>query len=137
MHKERADILYEQYQDLWAEIKSEVTKASQIMWFVGIILFIALGKIAAYGIGYKMVMAVLLVIALGILLRTILGAGYLWHTTEAEFVQDDYLHILQTRYDEAKAIWSRKHRLNHYNVLMALVILCYTLGLLFFVQVGG
>lgn len=121
------------YQELGGEIKSEISKASQMLWFLGILVFVALGRLIEYDVVWKVVMTILLVITVGSLFFTILWKWYLGHPSLDSLWKEQTIADLENNYRHGYRIWRQKHRLNFLNLFLVVITLLYVLVLLFFV----
>jgi hypothetical protein len=127
--KQRVEKLYD---ELWGEIQSEISKATQMLWFLAILVFVALGKLVDFDSVYKIVMTILLSLTVLCLFYTILWKWKVWHPSIENLEEELSIKELKINYWVAYQIWKEKHTLNTINLFLVIGTLLYVLVLLFF-----
>jgi len=122
------------YNELSIEIKSETNKASQILWFLGILIFIWLSKLSNYDNIYKISIFIFLTLDTSLLLYTILGKWKLWHPKLSRIINDTTIEEYKQNYKIAYKIRKEKHTLNNISTILTILLFSFTIYIMFFLK---
>ncbi|MBS9775292.1 hypothetical protein KGV52_01105 [Candidatus Gracilibacteria bacterium] len=124
------------YKDLCAEVQSEIQKASQLLGFLGILIFVALGKLSDVDMFVKIFIFIVITISVVLLLFTILGKGILGlpkslKKIERQSIKKD-MQYLKNNYNISYKIWKEKHTLNVVSFILLIIIFISVVFAVFF-----
>ncbi len=124
------------YKDLCAEVQSEIQKASQLLGFLGILIFVALWKLSDVDMFVKIFIFIVITISVVLLLFTILGKGILGlpkslKKIERQSIKKD-MQYLKNNYNISYKIWKEKHTLNVVSFILLIIIFISVVFAVFF-----
>lgn len=121
------------YKALCDEVQTEISKASQLLGFLGILIFVALGKLSDLFFEMKVGIFIIMTTSVILLLYTILWKWYLGlpkSLKKLEVSKEE--KSFKQRYERAYVIWKEKHTLNFISFLLLVVIFVLVVFSIFF-----